>query len=158
MPRRSARRRLPRAAALFATDIILSAFGRNFNLLPRLSPLLARSLILPPFTLSLSPKSPLKPSLQRIFFEYNYLYFIYFMHHFFLFPDAQKNGGKTVWKCGGIGKKSSFSSTFFNFVFPDEKRLFKNETMHGSDLSALFPQKSPPRRRGGPSSPSFLLR
>ena len=63
------------------------------------------------------------------------------MHHFFLFPDAQKNGGKTVWKCGGIGKKSSFSSTFFNFVFPDEKCPFKNETMHGSDLSALFPQK-----------------
>ncbi|PWL99600.1 MAG: hypothetical protein DBY05_08455 [Clostridiales bacterium] len=87
-----------------------------------------------------------------------YILFIYFMHHFFLFPDAQKNGGKTVWKCGGIGKKSSFSSTFSNFVFPDEKRLFKNETMHGSDLSALFPQKSPPRGRGGPSSPSFLLR
>jgi len=80
------------------------------------------------------------------------------MHHFFLFPDAQKNGGKTVWKCGGIGKKSSFSSTFSNFVFPDEKRLFKNETMHGSDLSALFPQKKPAaraRRAQVPLLPSF---
>ena len=80
------------------------------------------------------------------------------MHHFFLFPDAQKNGGKTVWKCGGIGKKSSFSSTFFNFVFPDEKCPFKNETMHGSELSALCPPKIPPRGRGGPRFPSCLRR
>lgn len=142
MPRRSARRRLPRAAALFATDIILSAFGRNFNLLPRLSPLLARSLILPPFTLPLSSKSPLKPSLQRIFFEYNYLFYA----PFFPVSRRAKKWGKNRLEMRRNRQKIKLFVHFFQLRFSRWKMPFQKWNYARKRFVRTFSAKKPAAR------------